>query len=234
LSSNLDFTSDGALSGLFTSDILANTDFISSPDDLTAAAAAPKIAQATIIDRDGLIIGVVGATTQRLPTISSPGDTNETTGGENNMAALAAVLQPVIDELEAKGATIIILASHLQQISLEEELITLLSGVDIVIAGGSGTLLADETDVLQPGAEAEADYPILTTNLDGDPAAIVSTDGEYTYVGRLVATFDDDGILLPESIDPAASGTFATLDDVVEDFGEIWRPHLLQPPKELK
>ncbi len=225
LSSNLDFTSDGALSGLFTSDILANTDFISSPDDLTAAAAAPKIAQATIIDRDGLIIGVVGATTQRLPTISSPGDTNETTGGENNMAALAAVLQPVIDELEAKGATIIILASHLQQISLEEELITLLSGVDIVIAGGSDTLLADETDVLQPGAEAEADYPILTTNLDGDPAAIVSTDGEYTYVGRLVATFDDDGILLPESIDPAASGTFATLDDVVEGlWGDLEAP----------
>ncbi|MCB1120480.1 MAG: choice-of-anchor I family protein, partial [Verrucomicrobiae bacterium] len=226
LSTNLDFSSDANLSGVYTSDILPNTDFASLPGDLDAAAVAPKIAQATIIDRGGLKIGVVGATTQRLPVISSPGDTTEaTTGGTEDMDALAAALQPVIDALILEGPKIIILTSHLQQISLEEELLTKLSGVDLVIAGGSDTLLADGTDVLHPGDVAAGGYPIITTNLDGDPAAVVSTDGEYSYVGRLIATFDTDGKLLPASIDPAKSGAFATMDDTVEGlWGDLVLP----------
>jgi len=133
------------------------------------------------------------------------------------MQALAAVLQPVIDEMNAQGVNKVIVTTHLQQIALEQELIGALSGVDIVIAGGSDTLLADETDTLRPGDEAEDSYPLLTENADGDPAAIVSTDGEYSYVGRLVAEFDANGVLIPESIDPEVSGTFATTDAVVNE-----------------
>ena len=221
LSANLDFSGDGDLSGLFTSDILANTAFQSTPADLTAAAAAPKLAPATVMEEGGELIGVVGATTQIIASISSPGAVTDTTGGANDMAALAAVLQPVINDLIDGEDNVlgtdddinkIILTSHLQQIALEQELAGLLSGVDIIIAGGSDTLLADSQDPLRTGDTATGDYPVLTTNLDGSDVAIVSTAGEYSYVGRLVVQFDDNGNIIPESIDANVSGVFATND----------------------
>jgi 2',3'-cyclic-nucleotide 2'-phosphodiesterase (5'-nucleotidase family) len=210
LSANLDFSGDSNLSGLYTSDILPNTDFQSTPDDLTAAAAAPKIAPATIIEEGGEKIGVVGATTQLVETISSTGDVDVIDPESNDMAALAAILQPTIDQLIADGINKIVVVSHLQQIALEKELVGLLSGVDVIIAGGSDTLLADDTDVLRNGDTAAEGYPFETTNKDGDPAVIVSTDGEYSYVGRLVVDFDAQGKVILDSIDENVSGAYAT------------------------
>ncbi|TVR81154.1 MAG: bifunctional metallophosphatase/5'-nucleotidase [Rhodospirillales bacterium] len=218
LSANLDFSADPALAGLVTDQVLPNTAFRSTPFDLAAAAAAPKIAPSTVIERDGEMIGVVGATTPILQTISSPGDTTVIGPTEDDMPALAAVLQPAIDDLLDQGLNKIILVTHLQQLQLEEALIQLLHGVDVVIAGGSDTLLADDEDVergLRPGDEAEGPYPIVTQNADGDPALIVSTDGEYSYVGRLVVEFDADGLVLVDSLDINVSGAFATTDDGV-------------------
>ncbi|HHP7233110.1 MAG TPA: choice-of-anchor I family protein [Desulfobacterales bacterium] len=227
LSANLDFGGDVDLSGLFTAEILSSTDFQSTPDDLTAVATAPKIAPAAVVERGGQVIGIVGGTTPLLESISSPGDVTvkDPGAGTNDMDALAAILQPVIDDVidgaddmpgTADDVNIIILTTHLQQLALEEALIGKLSGVDIVIAGGSDTLLADATDRLRPGDVAAGDYPLQTTNLDGDPALIVSTDGQYAYVGRLVVEFDSSGVVLPASLDPAVSGVFATDDTGVE------------------
>ena len=217
LSANLDFTNDGNLSGLFTSDILSNTDFQSLPTDLAAAGNAPKIAPATIIEEGGEQIGVVGATTQLLASISSPGDTEVLGNGANDMAELAGILQPVVDQLTSDGVNKIILVSHLQQIVLEQELAGLLSGVDVIIAGGSDTLLADSTDRLRAGDVADADYPFETTDKDGNPVLVVSTDGEYSYVGRLVLEFDENGNVITSSIDETVSGAYATDEQGVLD-----------------
>ncbi|MGF1499831.1 MAG: 5'-nucleotidase C-terminal domain-containing protein [Elainellaceae cyanobacterium] len=220
LSANLDFSNDGSLSGLFTSNILDSAAFETGPQEsLAAADDVPKIAPATIINENGEQIGVVGVTTPLVRSISSPGDTTVIGPTTNDMPALAAVLQPTIDQILAQGVNKVVLVTHLQQIALEEELIGLLSGVDVVIAGGSDTLLADSEDVargLQPGDTADRSYPIVTQNADGDPAVIVSTAGEYSYVGRLVLEFDDaTGIIDTSSIDPNVSGSFATTDEVV-------------------
>ena len=221
LSANLDFSGDENLSGLFTRRLLDSNAFHSSLDDLEGGAAAPGIARAAVVEQNGQRFGVVGATTPLLESISSPGKVKvENPGaGTEDMDALASILQPVIDELLERGIDKIILSTHLQQISLEEELITKLRGVDIVLAGGSDTLLADEEDVarrLRPGDAAEGDYPVVTVNADGEPAMVVSTDGEYTYVGRLVVEFDDKGVLIAESVDSAVSGVFATTTEQVE------------------
>ncbi len=212
LSSNLDFSGDGALSGLFTNQILDSASYDESLADLAAGNIGPSIAPATTVDVNGEMIGIVGATTQLIETISSVGGVDETTGNANNMAALAAVIQPQIDALIAQGVNKIIVTSHLQQIDLEKELAGLLTGVDIIIAGGSNTLQADATDALNDGDTADETYPFLTTDGDGNPVAIVSTDGEYSYVGRLVVDFDDNGVLIPTSIDENVSGAFATND----------------------
>lgn len=227
LSANLGFSDDADLADLYTSDILLNSEFETGPEQsATGNADIPKIAPATIIEQGGEKIGVIGATTQILETISSPSGTVVIGPDENDMAALAAVLQPTIDQMLNDGINKIILVSHLQQISLEKELAGLLRGVDIIIAGGSDTLLADEEDVergLQDGDVPAGDYPYSATNADGDPVVIVSTDGEYSYVGRLVVDFDEDGVLIlddeGDATDEDVSGVFATTDEVVE---ELW------------
>ncbi|OAB62341.1 hypothetical protein AY599_14510 [Leptolyngbya valderiana BDU 20041] len=219
LSANLDF-SNSNLGGLATNEILPNTAFASTPSDLDAAADAPKFAPATIIERNGDRIGIVGATTPLVESISSTGDVTVVGSASNDMAALANVLQPTIDSLLAQGINKIVTVSHLQQFQLEQELVPLLRGVDVAIAGGSDTIVASPSDRLRPGDEAGVSpYPFITTNADGEPAAIVSTDGEYSYVGRLVVEFDNNGVLIPSSIDPNQSGAFATDSQGVT---EVW------------
>ena len=220
LSANLDFSGDANLASLYTSEIRLSTSYDSPPGSSVPAGGFKKIAPATIIEEGGELIGVVGATTPLLEQISSPGATQvkDPGAGTNDMAALATILQPVIDALVAQGVDKIVLVSHLQQIALEKALIQLLHHVDVVIAGGSDTLLADANDDLHPGDTAAGDYPFVTTNADGDPAVIVSTDGEYSYVGRLVLEFDDAGKLDLSSLDPAINGAYDASDDTVEDL----------------
>src|SRR3546814_8734286 len=69
LSANLDFSADPALKGLYTDEVLDSTAFDYDPDhdgaiatdELAAIQAVKKIAPATIIERGGEKIGVVGA-----------------------------------------------------------------------------------------------------------------------------------------------------------------------------
>ncbi|MDZ4791863.1 MAG: 5'-nucleotidase C-terminal domain-containing protein [Hyphomicrobiales bacterium] len=134
------------------------------------------------------------------------------------MAALAGILQPVIDQLIAQGVDKIILTSHLQQIALEQELAGLLRGVDVIIAGGSNTLLADANDTLRAGDIADNTYPITTTGANGNTTLIVNTDGNYSYVGRLVLNFDNEGNIITEDLDPAINGAYATTDAGVAEL----------------
>lgn len=225
LSANLDFAADVNLNPVFTNGLLAATAFRSRPDELAAAAAAPKIAPAVTLERGGQVVGVVGATTPMLAAISSPGQTRVMTLGLAGMADLASVLQPTIDLLLAQGIDKVILVSHLQQLALERELIGLLRGVDVVIAGGSDSILANPENPLRAGDVAVEAYPIVTRNADGDPALVVSTDGQYKYVGRLVVTFDDQGRVLPERLDPAESGPWKTDEAGVRAlWGEAGEP----------
>jgi 2',3'-cyclic-nucleotide 2'-phosphodiesterase (5'-nucleotidase family) len=221
LSANLDFASDGNLSGLTAAHGgQLTTDFQSLPTDLDAARRAPKLAPSTLAVRDGQVFGLVGATTPLLAQISSPGATrvSEPGAGSNNMADLASILQPVIDSLLDQGVNKIILVTHLQQLPLEQQLVPLLRGVDIAIAGGSDSILANPGWPLRSGAVATGPYPIVTQNAAGEPALIVSTDGQYKYVGRLLVDFDDTGVLQLDSLDPETIGPWPTESDVVHNL----------------
>ncbi len=243
LSSNLIFEADPEIGSLFTDEILPSEAFESdllsarvNPDDPAETgddANDDKIAPSTIVDVNGEAIGVVGATTPLLESISSPGLV-EVLPASDLIADLATIIQAEVDELLAVDAdgdgaadvNKVIVASHLQEFGLEsEELAPLLSGVDIIVAGGSDTILADSEDVergLQPGDEPDIDgYPFFATGADGNPIAVVNTSGEYSYVGRLVIEFDESGVIIPESVDPAVSGAFATTDaGVIAEFNE--------------
>ncbi len=208
LSANLNFINDINLSYLVTSAKLP-VDSFKTAANITANNQKKGIAPSAIIEMNGEKIGLVGATTQLLASISSPGATTVISGGADNMSALAAVLQPVIDSLRATGINKIIVMSHLQQLANEKALAPLLKGVDIIIAGGSHALCADGNDRIRPGTTVADRYPIMTLNNDNEPLAILNTTSEWKYIGRFVCDFDSLGRLIPSLLDSTINGAYA-------------------------
>lgn len=209
LSANLDFSAEAALAARTTSSVLPISRFRANPStdstyvstNSTHIAQHPKIAKSAIIERGTQKIGVLGVTPPDLANISSPGRV-AVTGPQGatltsprtyDLNALAAHLQPVIDSLRSNGCNKIILATQLQQIENEKGLASKLDGVDIIVAGGSGTIYMNQTANLLPGDSAAGPYPFVTTDKNGKRVIIVSTDGQYQYLGRLIVDFDANG-----------------------------------------
>lgn len=212
LSANLDLAADEALASLVTA------------DGQDASAAAGQLAGSTTISVDGETIGVVAATTPLLSSITSAGDIGVLPAEATDIDALAAAIQPTVDALIASGVEKIILLGHMQQISIEQELATLLSGVDIIVAGGSNTLLADSNDTLQAGDTAADGYPLLFTGADGAPVLLVNTDGDYKYLGRLVVGFDAEGQVITDTLDSGTNGAWASTTENVAQLGGTENP----------
>ncbi|MBR0653993.1 choice-of-anchor I family protein [Plastoroseomonas arctica] len=221
LSANLDFSSDPDLNSIFTAALRDASTYATTLADfasdaaVTAEAADQQISPWTVITENGEKIGVISLTTQLLATISSLGLVKVkdpfADGGTDNTAELAAIVQPLIDQMTTQGINKIILATHLQQYQLELDLATKLHGVDVILAGGSHAAFADATDGF-PGAQ---NYPLFRTDLDGNSTAIVVTGNEYFDVGRLVITFDSNGHIIPGSVDANVSGAYVANDATV-------------------
>lgn len=177
--------------------ITANTDFSAEPS-LAPLRASGRIADSTVVTKGGQKIGIIGVTTPDVPNISSPGQNvkflSDVAGIVNNEAA----------RLTTAGVNKIILSSHLQNLQFEKTLIGSLRNVDIVISGGGDELLANDSDLLVPtnglsGGPRPATagtYPATATDAAGATVPVVTTQGEYRYVGRLTANFDAAGKLV--------------------------------------
>ncbi|TNE46706.1 MAG: bifunctional metallophosphatase/5'-nucleotidase [Deltaproteobacteria bacterium] len=209
LSANLDCSTDKALAPFVT------------PDGQEASKIPRTIARSAIVTVGGHRIGFVGATTPSLPKISNPGKIVVTPNDSSNIKALAAIVQRSVDALRKQGINKIIVLSHQQQMFKEFELAKYLNGVDILIGGGSDTIFSDSTDRLRDGDKSEGPYPTWKTSPDGEPIAILNTDGQYRYVGRFVITFDENGVLLPDSYNPKISGAYPTDAKGVEELGNV-------------
>jgi 2',3'-cyclic-nucleotide 2'-phosphodiesterase (5'-nucleotidase family) len=195
----------------FVDGFAGNTTFVSANLDvsgeprLAALRSAGILASSVVIKEKGENIGIVGATTPRLPFISSP----------RNVAVLqnvAEVVQAEIDRLSHMHVDKIVFASHLQDVREDRAVIAQLHGVDIAIAGGGDELLANADDLLVPGDARAIDpdtgqpltYPTFAPDADGVDVPIVTTAGDYKYVGRLVVDFDGKGNVI--DVDEARSG----------------------------
>ncbi|MFI4882885.1 MAG: 5'-nucleotidase C-terminal domain-containing protein, partial [Phycisphaerales bacterium JB064] len=172
----------------------ANLDFSGEPG-LQALVDAGRIAPSTVIevstDMGVRRVGVIGATTPSLPFISSP-------RGVGVSDDLVTIIQAEIDAMTSDGVNIIILSSHLQGLTEELSLIGSLRGIDVIVGGGGGELLANPGDLLVPGDTAQevggqSGYPIYGTDADGNQIPVVTTSGDYRYMGRLIVGFDVDG-----------------------------------------
>jgi 2',3'-cyclic-nucleotide 2'-phosphodiesterase (5'-nucleotidase family) len=174
--------------------VSANLDFSGEPS-LQALVDDGEIVKSYVIRKKGMLVGVVGATTPLLPAISSP----------RNVFAdpeYIEAIQKEVDRLNAQGVKIIIVISHLQDINEDLDMAQMLRGVDVMIAGGGDELLANEDDLLVPGDVRNPDlpYPLYATGADGVQIPIITTPGDYKYVGRLIVHFDKAGIVT--GVDP--------------------------------
>jgi len=176
--------------------ISANLDF-SAFAGLQSLVDTGRIKPWTIVERQGEKIGIIGLTTDLLPVISSPAPVTVRSN-------LAAIVNDAVTALQAQGVNKIILSSHLQGLSSEQALVPQLRGVDVVIAGGGDELLAPAGTPLVNTDAIAGPYPTIARDASGANVPIVTTQGEYRYVGRLVAEFDREGRIT--SFDTARSG----------------------------
>ena len=197
LSANLNFATDSSLASLVTA------------DGQEASAIKNKIARSTVVTVAGQRIGIVGCTTPTLRTISSPGNIGI-------LQDLVGTIQPAVDQLLASGINKVIVLAHLQQYAFEFELASQLRDVDVVIAGGNHAVFANPGNRLRFGDSAEQPYPVRRSTLTGEPVLVVSTAANYRYVGRLMVSFNEAGLV--QSIDPK-SGPYATDAQGVQDTG---------------
>ena len=176
--------------------VSANLNFDDEPR-LRALADQHTLVASAVVRERGERIGVVGATTPALPSISSPRNVKVLTD-------VAGLVQEEVDRLSGRGVDKIVLISHLQGLAEDRDLIPMLRRVDVAIAGGGDELLASDDDLLVPGDTISLDpqtgeplrYPLFVTDAAGVDVPVVTTAGDYKYVGRLVVNFDRRGRVL--------------------------------------
>jgi len=196
--------------------ITANTNFIDEPI-LQQLRFNGRIADSVVVDKGGEKIGIIGVSPPETPTISSSRNVHFSDDVINIVNTEAA-------RLTAGGVNKIILSSHLQNTENEKKVVAGLRNVDIVISGGADDLLANAGTPLVPNAgNPVGPYPTVAKDSTGADVPIVTTQGEYRYVGRLTVTFDPAGHIV--ATDAAKSGPVrvtadpAQPDYVAEDAG---------------
>mgnify|MGYP002640160784 FL=1 len=164
----------------------ANLDFSMEPG-LQEFVDTGAIAKSAVVVTGGRSIGMIGATTEALPYISSPRNVK--------VGLVAEAVQAQVDRLSRLNVNIIVLVSHLRGLDEDLKLITMLRGIDVVISGGGSELLANEGDLLIPGDEddVQGSYPQYGVDADGRRIPVATCPGGYRYIGRLAAVFDIQG-----------------------------------------
>jgi 5'-nucleotidase/UDP-sugar diphosphatase len=175
----------------------ANTDMREEPV-LQALRRKHRIVDATVVRKGKERIGVIGVSPPETPSISSPGKVKFSD-------QIAAIVNAEAAWMTGRGIDKIILSSHLQNAANERAVVAQLKHVDIVIAGGGDELLANPGDLLIPNTGTPVGpYPFVAQDSTGANVPVVTTQGEYRYVGRLTVTFDTRGRLI--STDASRSG----------------------------
>jgi 5'-nucleotidase/UDP-sugar diphosphatase len=214
LSANLDFSGESSLASLVTAGTIAPTKTVT-----VSTSAGNKT------------IGIIGVTTETLPFVSSP--RNVVVNG------VASAINTQIANLQAANVDHIILAGHLQGLAADNALVSQLNaGVDLIIAGGGSELLQNTSPgALLPGAPETVattglipgdsltntsplvnNYPLpsTATDLAGNSIAIVTTDGNYGYLGRVTLDVDALGNI---SVNPSSNPQIVADTSINAGFG---------------
>ena len=206
LSANLNFSGDAFLASRYTNTLAANSGLEE------ASSLKGRVAPSAVKTLNGEKVGIIGLTPQNLASLSSPTGAVINGGSTINASVAAAQVQAAIDDLVAQGVNKIVLTTDSNNIAFDTQVVQLTRGIDLVVAGGSHLQSGDSNDVARPGEFFPQDFPLVTTDLDGNSALIVSSDVDYKYVNRLVVGFTADGKIDLTTLDNTVNGAYNSTD----------------------
>ncbi len=171
--------------------------------DLTGEASLTgRIKDHVVLEVGGEKIGILSALATDTVDTSSPGKGVVFQDEIESLAADAAALA-------SEGVTKIIALTHVG-IARDMEIAAAVPGIDAVVGGHSHTLLSS-SDPARLGP-----YPVLVDGADAAPVPVVQAYAYGKYLGHLVLTFDDAGVLTSASGDTILLDASITPDPAVE------------------
>ncbi|QFY61299.1 LysM peptidoglycan-binding domain-containing protein [Rhizobium grahamii] len=147
-----------------------------------------RIKPSLVLDVGGQKIGIVGAVTNDTEEISSPGP-------KVMIADDVQTITAAVEDLKKQGINKIIALTHVGY-PRDLSAIAKIPDVDVVVGGHSHSLLSN-TD-----PKAEGPYPTMVDNPGGYKVPVVQAASYSKYLGDLVVTFDDNGVVKEAKGDP--------------------------------
>lgn len=157
VSSNIDFSAEPSLAGL--------------------------VAPSAVLAVGGQRVGVVGATTEDTPNISSPGPTIK-------FKDTLAAVQTEVDKLTKQGIDKIVVLTHIGY-GEDKQLAAKLHDVDLIVGGHSHTPLG--TPELDGWPKAGGPYPTIVKDSTGQDVYVVQGWEWGKVVGKIKLSFDAKG-----------------------------------------
>ncbi|MCA1492028.1 bifunctional metallophosphatase/5'-nucleotidase [Sinorhizobium alkalisoli] len=147
-----------------------------------------RIKPSIVLDVGGEKIAVIGAVANDTAELSSPGP--DILIGED-----VATITSAVEEVKKQGVDKIIALTH---VGYPRDLaaIAKIPDVDVVIGGHSHSLLSNTDE------HAEGPYPTMVDNPGGYKVPVVQAGAYTKYLGDLVVTFDDNGVVKSAKGDP--------------------------------
>ncbi len=164
-----------------------------------------------VLEIGGQKIGIIGVVTTETPELASPGPNVKFTDD------VAAITKEAA-KLKAEGVNKIIALTH---VGYTRDLsdIAKIPDVDVVVGGHSHTLLSN-TD-----PKAEGPYPTMIDNPGGYKVPVVTAASYSKYLGDVVITFDDNGVVKEAKGDPILIDSSFTPDpQIAARITELAKP----------
>jgi 5'-nucleotidase/UDP-sugar diphosphatase len=147
-----------------------------------------RIKPSLVLDVGGQKVGIVGAVANDTAEIASPGD--------NVLIGLDVdTITTAVQELKKQGVDKIIALTHVGY-PRDLAVIAKIPDVDVVVGGHSHSLLSNTDE------KAAGPYPTMVDNPGGYKVPVVQAGSYSKYLGDLVVTFDDSGVVKSAKGDP--------------------------------
>lgn len=170
-----------------------------------------KIKPSLVLDVGGQKIGIVGAVANDTPELSSVGD--DILIGQD-----VDTITTAVQDLKKQGVNKIIALTH---VGYPRDLaaIAKIPDVDVVVGGHSHSLLSNTDE------KAEGPYPTMVDNPGGYKVPVVQAGSYSKYLGDLVVTFDDNGVVTAAKGDPILMDSAVKPDPtVLTRIAELAKP----------
>lgn len=172
------------------------------------------VAPSLILNVAGVKVGIIGYLNKNVGTLSPI--------GKIKMEDEATALRREITILKANGVNIIIGLGH-SGYNIDQTLASTVEDIDIIVGGHTHTFLCNGASPL-PKLIPKGDYPTIKLNSKKRAVPIVHAYGFSKFVGRLLVTFDDNGILKNFSGEPVFMDKSIVPDEKAVELLNKYRP----------